>query len=123
MSKKWSIATGISYFVIFTATMLAYLRLIPLEIKKIPHYDSIGHFLLFGLLAFTFDHALKEKDVRVWGRSLPLGALLVACYACIDESLQFFSSARSFDLTDLFFGLLGVVVFVFVGRRILSVKK
>ena len=115
-SKFWSLAALVSLFVLVIATILAYFRLIPIEIKNIPYYDSIGHFFLFGILAFSLDRALNKRMMNVARLSLPLGAALIASYAVTDESLQFFSSVRSFDLGDLSFSLLGVVICTLLSR-------
>lgn len=115
-TKSWKFVTLFSVLVLLGATILAYFRLIPIEIKNIPHYDSIGHFLLFGTLAFSLDRALNKRMVSVAHLSLPLGGVIIASYAVVDESLQFFSSVRSFDLGDLSFSLLGVVSCTLLGR-------
>lgn len=91
---------------ILVITYLAYKDLLPKEIlKKIPHYDSIGHFVLFGMYAYLAQLAFKGKKFLF----VPIGAVLVAVYAVIDEYLQQFSANRSYDVLDLFFGLLGIV--------------
>lgn len=100
-------------FVMFLlgVSFLAYLKLIPTEIKAIPFYDSIGHFVLFGMLGLIAHYAFNQKRVTVFRLAIPLGPLLAVTYACIDESLQIFSSNRTFDLGDLFFGILGIILF------------
>jgi uncharacterized membrane protein YoaT (DUF817 family) len=97
---------------LLAVSFLAYNRLIPHEIKAIPFYDSIGHFLLFGLLGLIAHYAFNRKRVPVFGRVIPLGPTLAIAYAFIDESLQVLSHNRTFDLGDLFFGLLGIFVFI-----------
>lgn len=110
-SNKWNvIALGV-FLLLLTATLLAYTKHIPVEIKQIPYYDSIGHFLLFGMLSFALYQAISEKHVELVGYSFPMSALIVVCFATVDEFLQLFSNARSFELSDLFFGILGVIIF------------
>jgi VanZ family protein len=104
-----------TFLLVVVATLLAYNNLIPHQIKMIPYYDSIGHFVLFGSLAYFLDRALKGKKAKVFGLLLPMGSLIVACYAILDESLQLFSEARTFTLGDLSFGLMGIVTFYFIG--------
>ena len=106
----------VAFTVLATATVLAYVRLIPKAIKDVPHYDSIGHFMLFGFLAFTLDRALAHRTTKFVRCDFPLGSMLVAVYATLDESAQYYSSARTFDLGDLTASLSGIVVFYFVGR-------
>ncbi len=114
--RTWAIAAVAAFFVLASASVLAYLRLIPKAIKDIPHYDSIGHFMLFGMLAFALDHALAHRTSKFIRRDLPLGSMLVAVYATLDESAQYYSSARTFDLGDLSFSLFGIVMFYIVTR-------
>jgi VanZ family protein len=108
--------TIVIFLVLLVASVLAYLGAFPVIIKKIPYYDSIGHFFLFGILAFSLDNALRKRMVTAAKLSMPLGALVVAFYAVIDEGLQFFSSVRSFDLRDLLFSLLGILIITTLGR-------
>ena len=91
---------------------LAYANLIPRAIRFIPYYDSIGHFVLFGLLGVIAHYAFKRRRVPAFGRNIPLGPTLAIVFACIDESLQIFSYNRTFDLMDLFFGILGILFFI-----------
>ncbi len=114
--RTWTIAAALAFLVLASASVLAYLRLIPKVIKDIPHYDSIGHFMLFGMLAFALDHALAHRTSKFVRRDLPLGSMLVAVYATLDESAQYYSSARTFDLGDLSFSLLGILTFYLLGR-------
>jgi len=104
------------FFAIFVLaiTWLAYNDLIPKQVKVIPYYDSIGHFVLFGIYAYLADLALKGKTV--W--FIPVGPGLVILYAVIDEFLQKLSANRTFDLRDLFFGLLGISVAILISRKI-----
>lgn len=93
-------------------TVLASKSLIPSEIARIPFYDSVGHFVLFGLLGVVAHYSFKRKRADVFGRILPIGPTLVIAYAFIDESLQAFSVNRNFDLIDLFWGVMGILVFL-----------
>lgn len=97
----------LSIFALFFlfVTILAHTKLIPIEIKSIPYYDSIGHFILFGIYAGLAYIAFGKKKVLF----LPLGPVLVTLYAIIDELLQKLSPNRSYDLNDLFWGICGII--------------
>lgn len=112
MDKKLGVT--LAAFVVFLITVgaLAYNNSIPKEIKEIPFYDSIGHFVLFGFLGLIAHYAFRRKRIPLFGRNVPLGPTLAVAYAFFDESLQVFSSNRSFDLGDLFFGVLGIFSFI-----------
>jgi uncharacterized membrane protein YoaT (DUF817 family) len=121
MHKK--IYTLIS-FVIFLiiVSFLAYNRLIPTEIKSIPFYDSIGHFVLFGLLGLIAHYAFNRRRTLVFGRMVPIGPTVAISYTLIDESLQVLSRNRTFDLADLFFGIFGILMFITIAWFIRNIK-
>lgn len=107
---------------IVLVSALAYLKYIPTQVKSIPYYDSIGHFMLFGLLGFFAEMAFQGLKKKMFGITLPVGSILIASYAFIDESLQVFSPNRTFDLHDLALGLLGILFFYWISRMILKSK-
>jgi hypothetical protein len=109
--NSWRTITAVVFGILFCASVLAYVGLIPTQLKSIPYYDSNGHFMLFGILAFSLDRALKGRTTRVMGVTLPIGSTVIALYAIIDESLQYYSTARTFDLSDLACSLLGIMTF------------
>jgi VanZ family protein len=119
-SRTWTILAMCSYATILTATILAYLRLLPSDLKRIPYYDKIGHFMLFGFFVFFLDRALSQRSVVIGSTRWPLTLLLVTLYAIVDECLQGLSSARSLDVTDFLFGFLGIVFFLSLSRFFLT---
>jgi VanZ family protein len=94
--------------------ILAYLGLIPTDIAIVPYYDSIGHFVLFGLWAYLFGRIFKRKLYIYDKYFIPLGSLIVLVIAVLDESSQWFSSIRTFSFLDLFWGVLGIAIAVVV---------
>jgi VanZ family protein len=121
MKNKRNIYIAVAFFAfIILVSVLAYLQILPTQYKHIPHYDSIGHFMLFGILSFLAHIALDRKHFAIGLIKIPAASTLVACYAIVDESLQLFSSVRTFDLWDLFFGVLGIVSFYIIDRLVIS---
>jgi uncharacterized membrane protein YgdD (TMEM256/DUF423 family) len=118
--NSWRTITAVVFGILFCASVLAYVGLIPTQLKSIPYYDSIGHFMLFGILAFSLDRALKGRRTRVMGMTLPIGSTVIAVYAIIDESLQYFSTVRTFNPSDLVCSLLGIVTFYTLGKLLNS---
>ena len=47
INKKWAIILLGYFLLLITLSFLAYNRMIPSIIAKIPYYDDIGHFVLF----------------------------------------------------------------------------
>jgi len=98
-------------FALFLAVVFvgAYSGLIPTEIRAIPYYDSIGHFVLYGLLAYLAVTAY-QRSLNVGGTRVPIAIIAVAGIAIIDEATQVFSTMRTFSYTDLVWGLFGVMI-------------
>ncbi len=124
MKNKQNIYFAAVFFAfIILVSVLAYLQILPTQYKHIPYYDSIGHFMLFGILGYLVHIALNRKHVNFLGLSWPVAPALVICYAVVDETLQIFSSVRTFDLYDLGFGVLGIVSFYVIDRLYMSKAK
>lgn len=83
------------------------LRMIP----KVPHGDKIGHFILFGFLAFLVNFGFEFRSVSLFKRAFYLGSLIIFAFATVEECSQIFLSTRSFDLIDLAADLGGIWLF------------
>lgn len=123
MKNNLTILLYVFITVCIVITLLAYNRLIPTEISAIPFYDSIGHFVLFGTLGLIAHYALGRRRIPVFGRNVPIGPTLAISYAFIDESLQLFSANRTFDISDLFWGVFGILFFITLARFIRNFKE
>lgn len=97
----------------------AYMNLIPRQIAVVPMYDSIGHFILYGIWFFLLHKALREKLVVV----IPLSFLILFPVVALEELAQTLSSSRTFSLVDLFWGFLGMCVFWLVSNRCNMIKR
>jgi VanZ family protein len=80
-------------------------------VESIRYGDKIGHFCLFGGLAFTANAAFRFKCISLGRFNVLLGAVGVASFAVIEELSQYFIAVRSFDLWDLLSGIVGIFVF------------
>lgn len=117
-NKRWVYGAIVAMIFLISVSVLAYLKLVPTEIKAVPYYDSIGHFVLFGIFGFLVEMALRGKKYKLFRLFFPLGATLVALFATVDEILQIFSRNRTFDLHDLGFGLLGITMSYFLAKKL-----
>ncbi|HEX7555880.1 MAG TPA: VanZ family protein, partial [Leptolinea sp.] len=72
-----------------------------------PNGDKLGHFLLFGLLAFLVNLSLSGRMVTILKINIPMGSLLIAGFAAIEEFSQIFFPSRTASLLDLASSLLG----------------
>ncbi len=81
-------------------------------VSRIPLGDKVGHFILYGILTLLIDLALLRALRGLSPRLLVLrAALTLALIIGLEEVSQRFFSSRSFDLLDLMFSYLGVIVF------------
>ena len=79
--------------------------------ESIPGGDKLGHFILFGLLAFLVNLVLHATVVR-WGRLTILkGSALVMVIVMAEEVSQLLFVSRSFELLDLAADLAGIWIF------------
>jgi len=75
-----------------------------------PNGDRIGHFVLYGTLAYLLTAAFPFRRVRLLRWSLPLGVVLALAFSGLEEFTQLFIASRTPDIFDLAAGWLGVYV-------------
>lgn len=81
-------------------------------VSRIPMGDKAGHFILYGILTLLIDLALLCTHRGLSPNLLVLrAALVLALVIGLEEVSQRFFANRSFDLLDLVFSYLGVIVF------------
>jgi VanZ family protein len=112
--KYWKIAFIIYMIIIAFISLSAYLKIIPSEIRRIPHYDILMHFFLLGMASFFSCKAFN--DVRIKKTFIPPGPFIVAIIAITDELIQIYFPARSFSFLDFFANLTGIIVFCLLAR-------
>lgn len=88
-------------------------------LNRIPYGDKAGHFILYGVLTLLIDLALLHSLPVSSRRLLILRvAFVLALLIGLEEFSQQYFPSRSFDLVDLAFSYLGVIVFSWVAFRI-----
>jgi VanZ family protein len=76
-----------------------------------PHGDKLGHFVLYGLLAYFVTTALIGTFAKRSPRQVALWTgLVLAALIGVEEFSQQYVSSRTFDLVDLTASYLGVIV-------------
>lgn len=115
---KWKFFLFIYTSLFFLIFISAYLGLIPTEIKNIPFYDSIGHFVLYGILGYLSGKVFT-KVFKIGIFKVHISIVLVAIIAILEECLQLLSPLRTFSIFDLGWGLLGI----FIASIALNKKK
>jgi len=71
----------------------------------------VGHFVLYGIMAFLMNISFPNWKYRLGSITLPGGGLLFAVFSILEEISQSFFASRSSSLLDVACSLLGVVVF------------
>lgn len=84
-----------------------------------PLGDKAGHFVLFGVFAFTANFALAGLTEYKAQRShfIILNAAIFTAVT-IEEFSQLFIAMRNFSLFDLFSGYAGIVCFLLPARKL-----
>lgn len=78
-------------------------------IYNFPGGDRVGHFVLYGILAFLLASAFP-RSVRLGAVSIPAVIPTLLAFAALEEYTQTFFSTRTADLVDLAFSILGILV-------------
>ncbi len=87
-------------------TFMANQGLFPLWLIDHVWFDEVGHFFIFGVLAFTLALFCKQWT-KLWLVAYPI----VILFQLLDESLQLLSLERTFSFSDIVFSILGIIVF------------
>jgi polysaccharide biosynthesis protein VpsQ len=91
-------------------------------VGNIPFGDKIGHFCLMGGFSFLLNLVLDARTINLWKINYLLGSLIVLIVVTLEECSQIFIRGRTFDLGDLFFDYLGILLFGELARFILRRK-
>ncbi len=103
--------------ILFAISMSAYFQIIPTEIARFPHYDTILHFLLLGIAAYLSHLALNKQQLPIFKISLPLAPFIVFLFCILDEIIQKFTPHRSADIIDLAADLGGIILFTWIAEK------
>ncbi len=103
----------------FLATHIAYMGMLPLEILRWPFADKILHALLIGGVAFWLNLLLRGRAIELGRLALPIAIVLPFAVALVEEFFQAASPVRTFDLIDVLFDLIGLIVAWWLSHRLL----
>jgi VanZ family protein len=81
------------------------------QFRVFPYSDKVGHFLLYGLLAFVVNLALSQRKIKLFSHHVPLGALLVGIFAILEEFTQIAFATRNFEWMDMLCDIVGIIFF------------
>jgi hypothetical protein len=87
-------------------------------VQAVPHGDKLGHFFLFGGLAFLACMTWPRARWR-WGTfSMPVPVLIVLVFAVGEEISQGWIPGRTLDMVDLAAGCLGIFSATWIASRL-----
>lgn len=87
-------------------------------IHRIPYGDKAGHFILYGILTLLLEVTLiRSLPHRSPGLVILSVGLLLALLIGLEEFSQQYFSKRTFDLVDLWFSYLGVILFSLIALK------
>ncbi len=89
-------------------------------LNQIPYGDKAGHFILYGILTLLLDLTLLRSQHFILRPSLLVLriTLILSLIIGLEEYSQQFFAKRTFDLVDLAFSYLGVIIFSWVALKI-----
>ncbi len=119
------IFSGIVYsFILLTIIILADLDVLPTNILlKIPFYDLLGHFFLYGIGGVLAHNILEKRFFLIGTVSFPAGPLLIGFFTLIEEILQYFIPFRNASITDFAAGIVGICFFYIFFEKLIKVKN
>ena len=92
-------------------------------VRAIPGSDKTVHFCLAGTMALLLNLSWGAAHWRVGPLPIQKGSALVALLATLEEVSQLAMRHRSFDLEDLVFDYLGIVVLGQLGAWIHAASR
>jgi len=93
------------------------------NVNDYPGADKICHFILMGTMAMLANLALGGRKIQLFSKSVYLGSLIVLVLVGAEELSQLFITSRSFDLLDLSFDILGILILGNLGGKWAAGRK
>ena len=93
-------------------SLSSYLR----GIYDFPGGDKIGHFTLYGVMAFLLARAFP-KPLQLGRLSMPMAVIALIVFAALEEYSQKFFPTRTSDIVDFAFSLLGILTGAWLASR------
>jgi hypothetical protein len=79
-------------------------------VRSFPGGDKTVHFLLAGMMALLLNASWRAAHWRLGPLPILKGSILIALLCTLEEFSQQYLRARAFDLEDLAYDYLGIVV-------------
>ena len=108
---------------LFTIGFFAYTGNLPAFLQYIPYYDTLGHFILYGIASYLGDRVLRGRKFPIMGYRIPLFAFVFGIITVVEEFIQSFSPNRTFSWIDMIASLLGLLVGYWLAQQGLKTGK
>jgi VanZ family protein len=128
MSRFRPLAIGFAIFLvmIILAADFGLMSGVFIFLNRLPYGDTIGHFILLGLLSLLVSLGFPTKYVRLNGLTILKSSLLITAVITLEELSQLFLANRRFSLLDLLANYAGIWLFgelgVMMRKRLQSIQ-
>jgi VanZ family protein len=86
------------------------------QVYHFPNGDKVGHFVLYGIMAFLMNLSFPKWNFQAGTITLPGGSLLFSVFSILEEISQSFFASRNSSLLDVTCSLLGILAFSFLSN-------
>ena len=118
---RW--ATAVAALAIIGIVVAADRETLPLLLQRVYTYpagDKIGHFVLFGGLAFLAALGFTRRTQPLAGMSLPVSTLVVVVLVTLEEGSQAWFPGRTASVWDLLASYAGIVAGTVAAARLIE---
>jgi VanZ family protein len=118
-AARW--ATAGAALVLIAIVAAADRGTLPLLLQRVYNYpagDKIGHFMLFGGLAFLAALAFPRQIEPLAGVSVPVSTVVIGVLVTLEEASQAWFPGRTASVFDLLASYAGIAVACAAARRI-----
>ena len=106
---RW--ATAVAALVLIAIIVAADRQTLPLLLQRVYNYpagDKIGHFVLFGGLAFLAALGFPRRAQALAGVNVPLSTLVIVVLVTLEEASQAWFPGRTASVFDLLASYAGI---------------
>ena len=116
---RW--ATAVAALVLIAIIVAADRQTLPLLLQRVYNYpagDKIGHFVLFGGLAFLAALGFGRRARPVAGMSVPVSTLVIVALVTLEEASQAWFPGRTASVWDLLASYVGIAAGTIMAQRV-----
>lgn len=92
-------------------------------LKVIPHYDKIGHFLVYGFWSFLLNYSLNFRKMHFGTFKLFTGSFIALLILSFEEYSQSYFITRDCSIYDLMANYSGILIFGIISEKLRNYIK